>query len=113
MKVDLVLKLLRLTGSANDHEALNALRKLQEHVGNWNEFIDRIEIGEKKKPRFARRQDHFAESDLFGNWTFEQKNTETEIQKLKEYLRQREEREREQAMNWRGYRCESWGWGKK
>lgn len=35
-------KLLRLCGSDNDNEALSALRKLQEHVGSWNAFIDTL-----------------------------------------------------------------------
>ena len=34
------IKLLRLCGSPNDHEALLALRKLQAFVGGWNEFVD-------------------------------------------------------------------------
>lgn len=35
-------KLLRLCGSDNDNEALAALRKLQEHVGSWNAFVDTL-----------------------------------------------------------------------
>lgn len=38
-------KLLRLAGSTNDHEALAALRKLQQLAGNWNEFVNGISFG--------------------------------------------------------------------
>lgn len=45
-------KLLRLAGSANDHEALAALRKLQQLAGNWNEFVNGMSFG-RAAPRTA------------------------------------------------------------